>query len=467
MPGHSVAAVAGKTGVLVLAHLSERRPTRFLTEVDPEACLEAGDRLIVCGEPRTVSNLLAGGKGDAEEEPLWAGLVRRLSRVVHRTLSEIDTAVLVCSVVLLVVIAASSIILQLGVDKYTFTQALFRTVSIMATGADMHEEDFGQGMKVYVVVLRLVGAALLAAFTAIFTNYLLRLNSASALEVRRIPDGGHILVCGLGPVGFRVVEELTALKEPVVVVEMAPDNPFLGTVRRLGAAVVIGNASVSEVLRQANASTARAVIAATNNDLVNLEVALLVRELNPNQRVVLLQSDPQLAQMLRDGANVRLAVSVPVLAAPAFVAGLFGDRVQSVFLIGGRLLAVIDLVVGEQDTVLKGRLVRQVAADNRLFPAAVLTAKEARKRSIRRWKWAIGSSPSSPCRTWRHCCGSTERASFDERGVETGAGSSAKGSVLRRAGSFTASFSTLFFRPAPGQVLFQRGAAPAFSASGA
>jgi len=39
-------------------------------------------------------------------------------------------------------------------------------------------------------------------------------------------------------------------------------------------------------------------------------VALLVRDLNPTMRVVLLLSDPQMAQMLREEANVRLAVSV-------------------------------------------------------------------------------------------------------------------------------------------------------------
>src|SRR5207302_6112409 len=161
----------------------------------------------------------------------------------------------------------------------------------------------------------------------------------------------------------------------VVVIEVSPDNHFLTTVRRLGAAVVHGDAAVAAVLRQANAATARAVIAATNNDLVNLEVALLVRELNPTQRVVLLQSDPQLAQMLREGANVRLAVSVPALAAPAFVAGLYGDRVQSVFLVGDRLLAVIDLVIHKRDTLLRGRTAAAVGKEFRLMPVAVCTEK--------------------------------------------------------------------------------------------
>ena len=161
----------------------------------------------------------------------------------------------------------------------------------------------------------------------------------------------------------------------MVVIEIDADNRFVPTVRRLGVPVIVGDAAVAEVLRQAHAATARAVIAATNNDLVNLEVALLVRELNLEQRVVLLQSDPQLAQMLREGANVRLAVSVPALAAPAFVAALFGDRVLSVILVGDRLLAVLDLVVQEQDAVLKGKTARDAGAAFHFLPAGVLTAK--------------------------------------------------------------------------------------------
>ena len=49
---------------------------------------------------------------------------------------------------------------------------------------------------------------------------------------------------------------------------MDPANRFVATVRRLKVAVIIGDATVSEVLRQARAATARAVIAATKHDLV-------------------------------------------------------------------------------------------------------------------------------------------------------------------------------------------------------
>jgi Trk K+ transport system NAD-binding subunit len=215
----------------------------------------------------------------------------------------------------------------------------------------------------------------MGAFTAIVTNYLLRARLGGALEIRRIPDSGHVVVCGLGNIGFRVVEELVKSNERVVVIEQARDSRFVATARRLGVPVLIGDATVSQVLRQANVAQCRAVIAATSDDLVNLEVALLARELNPTQRVVLHLSDPNLAQMLREAANVRLALSIPHLAAPAFVAALFGDRVQNVFMVDGRLLAAFEVVIPAVDPCLARQSVRAVAVDYGLVPVAVLDSR--------------------------------------------------------------------------------------------
>jgi Trk K+ transport system NAD-binding subunit len=360
----------------VVAHLPAHGTPHFLLDVDLDERLQVGDRLVVCGPPKKLARLLEKDE-DGAASPFWAGRTRRFLRVVRRTLAEIDLPVTICTAVLLGVVALSTIVLHLAVTNYNLPTALFRTISIMATGAAMPEGgDLDQGwMRVFVALLRVMGAALIAAFTAIVTNYLLRARLGGALEVRRIPEGGHVVVCGLTPVGFRVTEELLGWGERVVAVDLDAGNRFVPTVRRLGAAVVIGDCTVGEVLRQAHAASAKAVVAATNNDLVNLEVALLVREQDPEQRVVLLQSDPQLAQMLREAANVHLAVSVPALAAPAFVAGLFGDRVRNVFLVRGRLLAMVDLVVGAGDAALDGQAVRAVSVDYRLLPVALVPAQ--------------------------------------------------------------------------------------------
>jgi Trk K+ transport system NAD-binding subunit len=379
LKGQSIASLKDRE-LTVVAYLSADGDERFLLEIEADTRLGVGDRLVLCGEPRSVAPLLAS---DEEEDVglRWANYVYRLGRVGWRTLAEMDTMVLVCFFVLLAVVVASTLVLHLGVTQYSFTSALFRTVSIMATSADMYHKDFENmpRMQVFVSTLRIIGAVLLAAFTAIVTNYLLRARFGGALEVGRLPESGHVVVCGLSTVGFRVVDELVRLGQRVVVIEEDAANRFVATARRLGASVMIGDASVIEVLRQAHAGSARAIIPATNNDMTNLEVAMLAREMNPQQRVVLLINDPQFAQMLREAAGIRLAVSVPALAAPAFVAGLFGDRVLSVFLLRERLFAVLDLVIHEEDP-LTGQAVRAVSVDYNMIPVSVRRAGQEASR---------------------------------------------------------------------------------------
>jgi Trk K+ transport system NAD-binding subunit len=374
--GQKVAGMASRYEMLVLAHLPAGGEDRFLLNVDREGRLIPGDRLVVCGEPHRLAPLLGDGP-EALANVRWAGWLRRMGRVAWRTLAEVDVAVKVCGAVFASVLLISTFILHGRVEKdRTLAHALFRTVSLMATGADMHGEELPtEALKIFASTLRIIGAILLAALTAIVTNYLLRARLGGALEVRRIPDSGHVIVCGLGNIGFRVVEELVKADERVVVIEQAKDSRFVSTARRLGVPVLIGDATVSGVLQQAHANEARAVIAATSDDLVNLEVALVVREMNPTKRIVLHLSDPNLAQTLREAANIQLALSIPTMSAPAFVAALFGDRVQSVFMVAGRLLAAVDLIIPPTDSCLAGQSVRAVAVDYGVLPVAVLDAK--------------------------------------------------------------------------------------------
>jgi Trk K+ transport system NAD-binding subunit len=374
LTGRSVAGAVGPHQAQVLAHVPAGGPARFLLDVSPDERLGTGDRLVVCGEPHDLAGLM-GRADDIDPAVRWANPLRRNLRVLWRTLSEVDLPVKICTGIFLLVIIGSTLALHLGWQRDRLVDAFFRTISLMATGADMHSEDYpSEWLKVFVSVLRIAGAALTAAFTAIVTNYLLRARLGGALEVRRIPDGGHIIVCGLGNIGYRVVEELLSYGERVVVIERSSDARFVTTARRLGVAVVVGDATVREVLRQAHSPTARAVISATNDDLINLEVALLARDLNSSQRVVVRLTDPNLADTLRKNANIRFALSVPALAAPAFVAGLFGDRVLNVCLVHGRLLAVIGLLIGPQDVALIGSTVRAAAVNYHVLPVALTAA---------------------------------------------------------------------------------------------
>ncbi|MGF1578910.1 MAG: potassium channel family protein [Gemmataceae bacterium] len=373
--GVALKDLVGRYHVHMLGYLERGAQYHFADEIDLESRLQSGDRLILCGEPDRLAELQPNHPDSDEPDLLLAGFFIRYWRVFRRTLGQIDLPVKLCFAALLLVVVTSTTIFYFADPEGNGFDAVYRTISIMATMADMRLGAEGpQWLKLYASGLRLTGAALVAAFTAILTNYLVRAQLGGALEVRRIPDRGHIVVCGLGNVGFRVAKELRDDDERVVIIERSADNPFISTARRQGMAVIIGDAGVMEVLREANVATAKAVVVAANEDLGNIEMALLAKEMNPSQRLVLRLTDVRLARTLREEADIRLAVSIPDLAAPAFVAALFGDKIHTVFFVDGHLFAVIDLMVREEDTHLKGQTVRAVAVDYRFTPVAVQSA---------------------------------------------------------------------------------------------
>src|SRR5262249_18261872 len=131
--GQAIAAIAARE-VLVLAHLPQQGKKHYLLDVDPQINLAAGDRLIVCGEPRALVPLLAESEGSAAPNLLWASRLRRWSRIVQRALVEIERPVLVCTVVFLFVVVVSTLVLHFGVQKYTLADSLLHTIGIMSAG---------------------------------------------------------------------------------------------------------------------------------------------------------------------------------------------------------------------------------------------------------------------------------------------------------------------------------------------
>ena len=56
-------------------------------------------------------------------------------------------------------------------------------------------------------------------------------------------------------------------------------------------------------------------------------------------------NDEDFARAVRDAADLRQALAVPALAAPAFAAALYGDRVLTLFTLGDAPHAVVELTV--------------------------------------------------------------------------------------------------------------------------
>ena len=171
----------------------------------------------------------------------------------------------------------------------------------------------------------------------------------------------HIVVVGAGRVGLRIIKGLLDLREPVVAIERKEDSMLLDEVRDLGVPVIIGEARQQKTLEQAGVREARAIIAATDDDLANLDAALTARDLNPGIRVVMRLFDDTLAEKVA-GAFHLLAISASQVAAPAFIAAATGRKVYHEFQLDNQHVHLTDLTV-RPGSALVGRTVGDIQAD--------------------------------------------------------------------------------------------------------
>ena len=88
----------------------------------------------------------------------------------------------------------------------------------------------------------------------------------------------HVIVCGYGRVGEKVVETLIARGIKFVVIEIDPKK--CSRIRELSYTVVEGDATQSRNLREAGIESASAIAVAIDDDAKNLFTVLTARDLN-------------------------------------------------------------------------------------------------------------------------------------------------------------------------------------------
>jgi hypothetical protein len=126
----------------------------------------------------------------------------------------------------------------------------------------------------------------------------------------------HIVLCGLGHLGYRILNQLRAAKMPVVALEKDASARFLNDAKSTGVPVLVRDMKEDQALVDAGVRFARAIIIATNDDMANLEVALDARRLNPKIRIIMRLFDQQIADKFKEAQLIDEAFSPAALAAP-------------------------------------------------------------------------------------------------------------------------------------------------------
>jgi Trk K+ transport system NAD-binding subunit len=246
----------------------------------------------------------------------------------------------------LIALLALTTAIYASVEDLSVPESLHRSVAAIL-GSDELEPGAPGWLELYDSGVLLVGVAALALVIALLTDAIVSTRLAHALGGLPRRLRGHAIVCGLGTVGYRIGSELLAEGIDVCGVDVS-DDVRLARARSAGIAAAIGDAAQASTLRSLGVREAEYLFCVTDNDVANLEAALVARAENPALRIVLRLFDADLAKRVERVAGLGVSRSVADLAAPAFAAAALGRDVTDAIRTRRGLLLVAR--IGELDT---------------------------------------------------------------------------------------------------------------------
>ncbi|MEO1376244.1 MAG: NAD-binding protein [Cyanobacteria bacterium J06635_10] len=279
--------------------------------------LQKGDRLIVGTQPQV----------RATRKSLIAKLLKVLTNL--RQFRHHAQSVLVGAMLLMMIISLATLTYVSTELNMSVIDALYFSVG-MITGAGGNEkvvEQAPNSIKLFTVVMMLVGAAIFGIWYALLNDFVLGTRFKQFWDAARIPRRNHYIVCGLGGLGIKIVQQLYNNGQEVVVVEPNSNGKFVNTARSLGIPIIHADASFPETLKSCNITNAASLIAVTGNDATNVEIALKAKGLSPSIPVVVNYADPDFARMAQEVFDFEAVLSPAELAAPAFAAAALGGRI--------------------------------------------------------------------------------------------------------------------------------------------
>ena len=207
-------------------------------------------------------------------------------------------------------------------------------------------------LQLFHFIMPLIGIIILAQGLTDFIGLLFNRKARSKEWEMAVAStmNNHIVLVGLGHLGYRVAQKLYEMGESIVVVEINLGTHTTVAARDMGIPVIQADARHPGALDSANIRDARTIILASQNDAMNLQIALKARSLNPKIQVVIRIFDEEFAHSLQEQFGF-IALSATEMAAPVFAAAAAGADVTNPISVEGQLLGLARLTINASSKI--------------------------------------------------------------------------------------------------------------------
>jgi voltage-gated potassium channel Kch len=195
----------------------------------------------------------------------------------------------------------------------------FVVVTITTVGyGDINLQHADAISKVVGIVLILCSAVFIWLIFSLLIDRIIKRRTQRLLGRKKYAYKNHIILCGLGRLGYFIAEGLIQKGEKIVIIESNEDSASTRYFRSIHIDVYNGNARHPQVLQDAGAEHCRALISAIGDDSTNLEIGLNARYFQAEIMLVLRIFDESMAEVIREKFDIHLTNSMSFICAEKF-----------------------------------------------------------------------------------------------------------------------------------------------------
>ena len=324
--GHSVGKIRGHHGIATLLHANA--DGNISVHPDEETLIEPGDTIKLVGDQNSLMRLAAVGSKFRPNDSILSAKKRNEFHpfaFIKGAWGNASAELKGLFTGLITLILLSTIVFQFGMHL-RFLDAFYFVVSTVTTTGygDITVKDSPDSLKLFACMVMILGSASVAVVYSIVTDYIVSSRIQQLTGRQDLPDRGHVIVAGLGDVGYRICTELRKMGVQIVGIDQDVSGKRVELLKQQ-ITVVRGDARDAESLTKANIESAAAVIAATDDDAVNLSIGLVAREMSTDARIVLRLFDDRFARKVQSTVAFDAAMSASRIAAPSFVGAALHD----------------------------------------------------------------------------------------------------------------------------------------------
>ncbi len=253
---------------------------------------------------------------------------------------------LIAGLIVLVIVMAVGVLGYIVIDRPSFLDALDMVVMTLSTVGYGHPWHLSDKARIFTIFLLLIGMGVLVFFVSTVTAFIVEGELQDVMWRRRLQKminklENHFIICGAGLTGIHIVNELHRTLRPMVVIDTHEET--VQTLKEYeNLAVIHGDATDDDILRQAGIERAAGLIAGLPTDKDNILLIITAKQINPKIRIVAKGVDTKAnSKLIRAGADS--------VVTPNFIGGL---RMASE-MIRPAVVSFLDLMLRDKQKTLR------------------------------------------------------------------------------------------------------------------